>query len=78
MWKKPKELTVYPGNGYENAAAGVNTPGAAVDAWKNSAPHNDVMLNQGIWKDYPWGSVGAGMQGGYAVVWFGVEADPGR
>ena len=78
MWDKPKELTVYPGNGYENAAAsgGAITPAQALDLWKGSPAHNEVILNEGIWKDFPWGAVGAGFYEGYAVLWFGVEADP--
>lgn len=78
MWAKPGELTVYTGNGYENAygGGGVATPSGAVDGWKSSPGHNDVMLNQGIWTGYPWGAVGAGLYQGYAVLWFGVEADP--
>ncbi len=80
MWQKPKELTVYPGNGYENAAGGGDsiTPQQAVDLWKGSSAHKDVMLNEGIWEDYPWGAVGAGLYQGYAVLWFGVEPDPAR
>jgi len=76
MWDKPKELTSYPGNGYENAALGAQGPAAALELWKGSPGHNDVILNQGIWKDFPWGAVGAGFDGGYAVLWFGQEADP--
>ena len=76
MWDKPKELTSYPGNGYENAASGAQGPAGALDLWKGSPAHNDVILNQGIWKDFPWGAVGAGFDGGYAVLWFGQEADP--
>ncbi len=76
MWDKPKELTSYPGNGYENAASGAQGPAAALELWKGSPAHNDVILNQGIWKDFPWGAVGAGFEGGYAVLWFGQEADP--
>jgi uncharacterized protein YkwD len=78
MWGKPGELTVYPGNGYENAygGGGNTTPAAAVDGWKNSPAHNEVMLNNGIWANYPWGAMGAGLYQGYAVVWFGVEPDP--
>ncbi|NJK31375.1 MAG: CAP domain-containing protein [Deltaproteobacteria bacterium] len=76
MWDKPRELSIYMGNGYENAAYGVQSPMHAVDLWKSSPPHNEVMLNQGIWQGYPWGSVGADLYEGYAVLWFGVEADP--
>ena len=76
MWNKPKEMTVYPGSGYENASAGFGSPQAALDGWKSSPAHNDVILNKGIWKDFPWGAIGAGVNQGYAVLWFGVEADP--
>ena len=78
MWVKPQELTVYPGFGYENAAqsGGVITPAQALDLWKNSPAHNDVILNQGIWTDHPWKAVGAGLHQGYAVLWFGEETDP--
>jgi len=75
MWDKPTELTSYPGNGYENASRGAQSPAAALDLWKASPGHNDVILSQGIWSDYPWGAIGAGFHGGYAVLWFGQEAD---
>lgn len=79
MWMKPTELTVYPGTGYENAAGGGGaiTPQQALELWQNSAGHNAVILNQGIWADLSWGALGAGIDQGYAVLWFGEEADPG-
>jgi len=78
MWDKPQELTVYPGYGFETAAlfGDAITPAKALEMWKASAPHNEVILSQGIWSDPPWGSIGAGLQDGYAVLWFGVETDP--
>jgi uncharacterized protein YkwD len=76
MWIKPQEMTVYPGYGYENAASGAQTPEQALGAWKGSSAHNDVILNKGIWADLPWKAVGAGLFGGYAVLWFGAEVDP--
>jgi hypothetical protein len=78
MWMKPQELTDYPGYGYENAAAGAGTPEAALSMWQGSPPHNDVILNQGIWESHPWGAVGAGLYQGYAVLWFGEQSDPAR
>jgi uncharacterized protein YkwD len=78
MWDKPRELTDYPGNGYENAAAGAGSPAAALAMWQGSSAHNDVILNQGMWAGMPWGAIGAGLYQGYAVLWFGQEADPGR
>jgi hypothetical protein len=76
MWNKPGELTIYPGNGYENAASGVGSPAQALDLWKSSPPHNEVILNLGIWANYPWQALGADVYQGYSVLWFGAEADP--
>lgn len=81
MWTKPKELTSYSGNGYE-IACGSNgccsdfemTAEYALQSWKKSAGHNGVIVNQGIWKD-KWNAIGIGVYKGFAVVWFGKEAD---
>lgn len=79
MWLKPGEITgdVYTGYGYEIAFSGSSDPAIALNAWKQSAGHNDVILNAGIWNGFdPWPAMGIGMQGGFAVVWFGDLADP--
>lgn len=78
MWDKPRELTDYPGNGYENAAGGGGSlgPAEALELWKSSPGHNAVMLNEGTWANLTWNAVGVGISGGYAVLWFGEEADP--
>jgi uncharacterized protein YkwD len=78
MWNKPRELTAYPGDGYENAATGSGplTPAAALALWKGSKAHNDVILNRGIWAERPWRALGAGVHEGYAVLWFGRDDDP--
>lgn len=80
MWEAPQRLkTGYPGYGYENAygASGFTvTPKGAFQAWKNSPPHNAVMLSEGIWSDSPWKALGVGMYKGFAVLWFGHEKDP--
>ena len=75
MWDKPKELTCYQGNGYENSAmsSGMITPEQALDMWKGSPGHNSVILEQGSWSN--WGAMGAGIEGGFAHLWFGKEAD---
>lgn len=76
MWNKPKELTSYPGNGFEIAhwsSEGV-TPEGALQGWQGSRGHNSVILNQGQWKDQ-WNAIGIGIRGSYAVVWFGNKAD---
>lgn len=85
MWNAPQVLgTGYPGNGYENAFGG--RADAASDvvqilrAWKEEGqptrPHNDVILNRGMWKDSTWQALGIGIYQGYAVMWVGREVDP--
>jgi len=78
MWDKPRELTKYPGNGYEISSwsSGQNTPEAAFTGWKGSPLHNAVIVNSGAWARIKWKAVGVGIYGSYAVVWFGEEADP--
>lgn len=79
MWSKPDEITsgAYTSNGYEIAFWGSTDPQTALNAWKGSPGHNDVILNAGIWATYsPWPAMGIGMRNGYAVVWFGGVADP--
>lgn len=81
MWEAPQRLnTGYPGQGYENL---FGAPGdyqasalAAFESWSNSEGHKAVMLNQGAWGSREWNAIGVGIYGGYAVLWFGEEADP--
>jgi len=78
MWSKPRELTSYSGHGYEIAHfAGMGvTPAMALDWWKNSEPHNNVIINREDWADNFWTAMGVGIDGNYAAVWFGEETDP--
>lgn len=83
MWKKPAEITAswgadkYTGNGYEIAEAGAGSPESALELWKSSGPHHDVILNKDIWDGFsPWPAMGCGMKGSYGVVWFGDAKDP--
>lgn len=78
MWTKPQELTTYPGYGFEISCGGSATlsPVDALECWKSSEHHNNVILNKDIWKDYVWKSIGISINGRYAVVWFGKEDDP--
>jgi uncharacterized protein YkwD len=82
MWDKPRELTGYQGDGFEisfystylypSPAAFAND---ILDGWKKSPGHNDMIINKGIWKNVRWKSVGIGIYGEYANVWFGREED---
>jgi hypothetical protein len=80
MWDKPAEISnrVYPGYGFEIAAGGSGsmTAAQALDAWKGSAPHHAVIVNEAVWANYTWRALGAAVYGRYAVAWFGRETDP--
>ena len=74
----PQRLkTGYTGNGYENAykASAGATAAGALTAWKADAPHNDLLVNLGIWQKHPWQAMGIGIYGQYAVLWMGEQAD---
>lgn len=77
MTSKPLELTTYPGSGFEIAFwESVDAmPEVVLDLWKSSSASNDLILNRDIWKGKTWKAFGVGMLEGYAVVWFGDEAD---
>ena len=86
MWEAPSRYgTGYPGYGFEISAAGYSTIEAALDGWKSSSGHNAVILNEGIWADQTWNSIGIGVEidptvstygGRIYHVWFGREPDP--
>ena len=78
VWDKPRELTRYPGNGYEISAwnSASQDPETALSSWKGSPLHHAVIVNSGVWARIRWKAVGVGIYGSYAVVWFGEEADP--
>ncbi len=90
MWNKPREMTSYKSDGFEIACGSsepiydhvVMTAEYALDSWKGSMHHNQVVLNKDIWKAVKWNAIGIGIYKGFAVIWFGQETDaagaPGR
>lgn len=78
MWRKPQEITSYPGNGYEIAAAGATTAKDALSQWQSSPGHNAVLTNRGAWSSVEWEAMGVGIFEKYAVVWFGERPDTSR
>jgi hypothetical protein len=82
MWDKPRELTSYTGDGYEiaffsthdyeNALSFVND---ALEGWKTSPGHHDVILNRGKWRTAEWNAMGIGANDEFIVVWFGEKKD---
>ncbi len=83
MWKKPQEIAGLDVTGYEISIGqpGVTTglpldASRALDLWKSSPPHHDVILNRGQWRQRKFRSMGAGIVDSHACVWFAEEADP--
>ncbi|PRY21534.1 hemolysin type calcium-binding protein [Aliiruegeria haliotis] len=86
MWDAPNRIGAsYPSSGFEISTAGPSGISAALDTWKGSAGHNDVILNKGTWSSNDWNAIGigvghdpgAGPYGGYIYhVWFGRSVDP--
>ena len=85
VWTAPQRLgTAYTGNGYEIltgylapfSATVTITPDVALNSWKGSPAHNNVILNLDVWKNITWTAIGVGMQNGVASIWFGADADP--
>ena len=78
----PKRLNSgYIGEGYETlyrVQTGKATAALALEAWKKSSLHNSIILNQGMFKDTPWNEVGVGLDGAYAVLWFGYPGKSDR
>ncbi len=80
MWDKPRQVTnnQFTGYGYENAAWRTPSisPAQAVDMWKNSPGHNDVILEQGGFAGVTFQTMGVGINNNYAFVWFSDSSDP--
>lgn len=75
MWSKPSELTQYAAYGYEISAYSTDiTPEKALDLWMNSSAHNNVIISNGQWSNLT--TMGVGISGNYAHIWFGEAADP--
>lgn len=77
MWDKPNQINGYKGAGYEISYyySGGVTAEAAIEGWKKSKSHDEVMINKGIWKQAKWTAIGVGIYSGYSTVWFGMVAD---
>ncbi|MDQ3394876.1 MAG: CAP domain-containing protein [Bacteroidota bacterium] len=77
MWDKPKEIAGYPAAGYEivywNSSEA--KPSAALEGWKKSHGHNQVMINLEIWKKVEWKALGIAIKDNYAIAWFGDTVD---
>lgn len=82
MWDKPRELTSYKGDGYEIAFTSTYRYSSkeefikdALEGWKSSKGHNELLINGGKWKTSNWKAMGIAIKGDYAVIWFGELPD---
>ena len=76
MWNKPSELTDYAGAGYEISvyhSIGID-PKLALDLWKSSSGHNEVIIGDNDWSFIT--TMGVAMDKNYSHVWFGGDEDP--
>lgn len=77
LFDAPKRLNVdYKGKGYENLYrnnGGNADPKTALEAWKKSKLHNDLILNLNSWSDVKYDAFGVAIQGQYAALWFGTK-----
>ena len=86
MWYAPQRLGIdYASEGYEISAAGFANVAGALEGWKSSPGHNDVIINQGVWTSLTWNAIGIGVEQDSSVgtyggkiyhVWFGTLTDP--
>ena len=77
MLKKPLELTNYPGVAYEvvyweNKEANADK---AFDQWRETSASRAILTNFKEWESFNWVSMGVGIYQGFALAWFGEEAD---
>lgn len=78
VWDKPKEITTYPGKGYEiiyweNSPASIDS---IMSFWRSEGYFNSIMLGTGKWAGKKWTAIGVGIYENYACAWFGEVRDP--
>jgi len=75
VFTSPQRLgTNYTGRGYENLYRNLNgnaVPSLALEAWKKSPMHNNLILNLDIWKETKFDAFGVAISGNFAAIWFG-------
>jgi len=69
MKSKPREITGYPGDGYELIYWGEENATAveAAELWRDVEASADMILSRSKWKAYQWKAIGVGIKDGYAV-----------
>ncbi|MCK9219835.1 MAG: CAP domain-containing protein [Bacteroidales bacterium] len=77
VWDKPRELTTYPGKGYEivyweNNPVEIDT---VLKVWKTEPYFNSFLTNSGKWLGKKWNAIGISLYENYACAWFGEVSD---
>lgn len=79
MWNKPKEITQgrLDVTGFEISGSGYLSVDSVLDGWEKSAIHNELILNKDKWEDFPWASMGVGVDpiNRFYFVWFTHDED---
>jgi hypothetical protein len=78
VWDKPKEITRYPGKGFE-IVYWENNPvviDSVINVWKSEEYFVSFLLNTGKWDGKKWNAIGIGIWENYACAWFGEVTDP--
>ncbi|MFH1937904.1 MAG: SPOR domain-containing protein [Bacteroidota bacterium] len=78
VWDKPRELSRYPGKGFEivyweNNAVMIDS---VIAFWKSFDYFNVFLMNTGKWQGRVWKAIGIGICQNYAAAWFGEVTDP--
>lgn len=79
VWDKPREITRYPGQGYEviyHTSEGDANPDDAMSLWRSVPASQAIILNTGRYLKNKWKVAGVAIYKGYASVWFGEANDP--
>ncbi len=79
VWDKPREITKYPGQGFEviyHTSENDATPDDALSLWRSLAASQSIILNTGRYIKNKWKVAGVALYKGYASVWFGEANDP--
>lgn len=76
MWNKPREISDYRSNGYENIywTSAPLSPAMAINYWSGRDDELDMILERKSWKRHAWRSMGVGVFGNYAAVWFSEKS----
>lgn len=77
MLNKAREITLYPGSAYEiiyweNKSADAEK---AFNQWRETSVARSLITNFKNWETFDWYAMGVGIQGGFAIAWFGEEPD---